>query len=1523
MRIYCKMLSLSVCLFALLCLSSVGYASPPSTDVHFCLPLDQRARDSLYAAPKQTFDLNVGEPRTVRMIYFLPNDRPFRQEVVDSMKVTIRQIQTFFAEQMQAHGYGNKTFRFETDAEDEPMVHRVDGQHPDSHYLNNTTNTVFNEIEQVFDLNTNIYFIVIDNSISAIVQGGWRVSGVGGRRDKDSGDTLFPSEFSFQTAAHELGHAFGLEHDFNDDAYMMSYGTHRDQLSACNAEFLAVHPYFDLDIPIEEAQSPTIELLSPKEYSTGSKSISIQFKVSDLEGLHQVFLFVTTRAPHPAAGFLEVKACRGLVGEKDTVIEFDYNGVIPSLGYTSLSDPIFHPIYIEVVDIDGNVIGVPFDLVEISSYYIATLEGHTNRVHSVSFSPDGTMLASGAEDHTIKLWTVEEKTNIATLEGHTDRVHSVAFSPDGTILVSGSHDKTVRLWDVSTGDYIATLEGHTDRVHSVAFSPNGTTLASGAWDQTVRLWDVATRSNIAVLKHTDTIFFVSFSPDGTTLASGLDDGTVTLWEIATRTNIATLREHGDNVTSIAFSPDGATLAVGAGSAIKLWDISTGENIATLEGHRGQVTSVAFSLDSRTLASGSYDQTARLWDVLTRTNIATFRRDMLDVASVAFSPDGVMLASGTGDGKIGLWNTSEWTQPRPQTLVKISGDNQQSTTGTELANPFIVEVRDQYGNPLQGAQATFAITAGDGKLSGRFTVENAITDVSGRVERTLTPGRGTNTVEVSVDGIDVTFNAVGVGMPATPIIGGDYPTWHLPDGAMIRLGKGHMGKGDRAVAFSPDGQRLAVASGIGVWLYDVGIARERALFVGHRDEVTSVAFSPNGMTLASGSRDNKIKLWDVLTGENIATLEGHRSGVTSVAFSSDGITLVSGSYDRTIKLWDVRKKENIATLEGHTDFVTSVAFSPDGLILASGSWDETARLWDVATRENIATFGGYNRTVYSVAFSSDGTILASGSQDGIVQMWDIATKENIATYRHIDNSGMKQWISSIAFSPDGATFAVGLNDNTVKLWEVATGINIATLEGHTGWVYSVAFSPIGTTLASGSSDGTIRLWDMATQNVSTLTGHLSVGRSIALSPNGAILASGSDGKVALWDVATGRLVATLETRAGSAQTVVFSPNGKMLAMNSWDGIKLWDVETGQTIVTLKHRGSAQTVVFSPNGKMLASGTYGYGNIRLWNIVTGENIADLEGHMSEVRSVAFSPDGKILASGSFDNTIRLWDLEAKQTIAILPHNIWVNSISFSPDGTTLAGSDDKTIRLWDVATRETIATFGGYMSPVISISFSPDGTTLAGSDDKTIRLWDVATERSIATFEGHTSTVTAMVFSSYGTTLASGSGDGTVLLWDVSQYITPVVHIPDANLRAVIRDALGKSRFAPITTTGLTSLTTLNASNRNIRDLTGLEFATNLTELNLVDNPLSAPAINIHIPALQERGVEVLFDKQPTPDFDGDGIVGFADFLLFVAQFGFNEGDEGYDVWFDLDGDGMIGFGDFLIFANAFGKAVSSN
>ena len=309
---------------------------------------------------------SIGEPYTVRMIYFLPNDRPYRAEVVQQMKDEMLKIQTFFAEQMGMHGHGEVTFRIETDPQGEPMVHRMDGQHPESYYNYNehkrdTLNYsgVTEEINQMFDLFENIYFIIIDNSA------GGHLRGVGSRSKKKGGFALLTSSY-FWATAHELGHAFGLQHDFNDDAFIMSYGwgSHDTdgQLSPCHAKYLSVHPYFNLNTRTKERNRSTIELISPLGYPVGSQSVPVQFKINDSDGLHQAILFVHTGESHLAAGSFEVKACRELAADRDTVVEFDYDGVIPSNSLTSLSSPTTHPFVVEVVDTDGNVSSASFTL---------------------------------------------------------------------------------------------------------------------------------------------------------------------------------------------------------------------------------------------------------------------------------------------------------------------------------------------------------------------------------------------------------------------------------------------------------------------------------------------------------------------------------------------------------------------------------------------------------------------------------------------------------------------------------------------------------------------------------------------------------------------------------------------------------------------------------------------------------------------------------------------------------------------------------------------------------------------------------------------------------------------------------------------------------------------------------------------------------------------------------------------------------------------------------------------------------
>ena len=543
--------------------------------------------------------------------------------------------------------------------------------------------------------------------------------------------------------------------------------------------------------------------------------------------------------------------------------------------------------------------------------------------------------------------------------------------------------------------------------------------------------------------------------------------------------------------------------------------------------------------------------------------------------------------------------------------------------------------------------------------------------------------------------------------------------------------------------------------------------ERNRLLGHNMRVTSVSFSRDGRTLASGSRDNTIKLWNIRTGKEIRTLQGHNSRVSSVSFSRDGKTLASGSDDKTIKLWNVETGQEIRTFKGHNSIVYSVSFSRDGKTLASGSDDKTIKLWNVETGQEIRTFKGHNGSVFSVSFSPDGKTLATSSGDNTIKLWNVETGQEIRTL-----SGHNSFVYSVNFSSDGKTLVTGSGDKTIKLWNVETGQEIRTLSGHNSFVRSVSFSSDGKTLATGSGDKTIKLWNIETgQEIRTFKGHNKPVSSVSFSSNGKTLATGSDDKtIKLWNGSTGQAIRTLKGHNGSVFSVNFSSDGKTLATGSDDKtIKLWNVETGQEIRTLQgHNKPVTSVSFSRDGRTLASGSWD-NTIKLWDIETGQEIRTLSGHNGYVYSVSFSPDGKTLATGSGDKTIKLWNVETGQEIRTLKgHNGSVFSVNFSPDGKTLAtGSDDKTIKLWNGSTGQEIRTLSGDNSIVFSVNFSSDGKTLAtGSDDKTIKLWNVETGKEIHTLTGHDRSVTSVSFSPDGKTLASGSWDNTIKLWNGS-------------------------------------------------------------------------------------------------------------------------------------------------------------
>ncbi|MCL2480577.1 MAG: WD40 repeat domain-containing protein [Spirochaetaceae bacterium] len=302
-------------------------------------------------------------------------------------------------------------------------------------------------------------------------------------------------------------------------------------------------------------------------------------------------------------------------------------------------------------------------------------------------------------------------------------------------------------------------------------------------------------------------------------------------------------------------------------------------------------------------------------------------------------------------------------------------------------------------------------------------------------------------------------------------------------------------------------------------------QEIKTFTGHRDSVTSVAFSPDGKQIISGSNDRTIKLWDTGTGHEIRTFSGHMGVVSSVAFSPDGKQILSGAMDSATKLWDISTGREIRTFSSSGYHATSVVFSPDGKQILSGFGNRIIQLWDISTGREIRTFSGHMGVVSSVVFSPDGKQILSGTTDGTIKLWNVSAGHEIRTL-----SGHKFGVTSVAFSPDGKQIISGSNDRTIRLWDVATGREIRTFLGHVDNVTSVAFGPDGKQIISGARDSTTKLWDANTgREIRTFSGHIDVVTSIAFSPDGKQIISGSnDRTIKLWDVATGKIIRTIGT-----------------------------------------------------------------------------------------------------------------------------------------------------------------------------------------------------------------------------------------------------------------------------------------------------------------------------------------------------------------------------------------------------------
>jgi WD40 repeat protein len=575
------------------------------------------------------------------------------------------------------------------------------------------------------------------------------------------------------------------------------------------------------------------------------------------------------------------------------------------------------------------------------------------------------------------------------------------------------------------------------------------------------------------------------SSDGRVLAVPSGEN-ILLFDTHTGALLRTLAGHTSGACRPAFSPDGKRLASGAGNFIlRVWDVAIGREELTLTGHQLWLWSVAFDPEGKRLVSADASGMIKVWDAQGEL-LSSFAGHSRGVHHLAFSPDGKRLATGSHDGTCKIWDSDSWEE-----LRALSGN---------------------------GKLFSSVAWSPDGKL-------------------------------LAAGGDD------------------EVSAWNADTYEVLHTLKSTAGSG--LLAFTPDGHTLLTAPhghpkeerhAFMRWDVKTG-TRQTTCALPTRSSHSFFHLSRDGRTVFVGEAQPdaaRVMAFDAETGQERFPLRGHAGAVRSVAFSPDGRTLATGSADRTVRLWDLAGWQSgepsppACNLEGHTKEVWSIAFSPDGKLLASGGTDGLLVLWDPASGQRVNDLTGHSPAWSSVTFSPDGRTVAAGGKDGTVNRWDAATGQPKEPWRwHVGE------VRPVAYSPDGRLLASGGKDGTLQLLDAVTGRRRHVFRGSTLFTH-LAFSPDGRTLAAvdASPIATLRIWDLAMEKERTLTGHTSRILALAFHPGSSKVATASeDDTVRLWDATSpGQEERIIDVRGiGKPYSLAFSPEGRFLAVGLDNGL----------------------------------------------------------------------------------------------------------------------------------------------------------------------------------------------------------------------------------------------------------------------------------------------------------------------------------------------------------------------------------
>ena len=631
-------------------------------------------------------------------------------------------------------------------------------------------------------------------------------------------------------------------------------------------------------------------------------------------------------------------------------------------------------------------------------------------INGISFSPDGSQIAVGSATG---VWLYDARTGAerALLTDHTSRVGPVGFSPDGKTLVSGMYGD-ILLWDITTGTLLKSIKRQKSRIKWLRILEDSKTLLCENYDDSVQLWDITTglkkkdfhpaslRGFGGVLRTvirrevTTTKLYLHKSKDNGIFAIGHKDGKIRLEDAATGQHLKTLQGHEDRVDELVFSPDGTILAAHAlDTPVRLWDVTTGHSLITLTEKLGFSRILMFSKDGKTFVGQTKSGEIELWDVATK-KLRTRLDGKLNstIHALAFSPDAKIIAGVNPNGDFRVWDAN---------------------TGAELFS-FVTGNTEKL-NALAFSPDSSTLASGH-TTTIQFWDTRTFTQLSNRIDANAL----LSALVFSPDGRTVTtaesfiFNIKKHDAFIKESVIGTMNLWDIRTGYKLSAFGVESSRGK--VPVFPRLQRGSSSSSGGMG--------------------GTVVFSQNGYMLATAlnseraTKENRftVLLWEVPHGKSQFTLKGHTDKVNVLAFTPNGHTLASGSEDGTIRLWDASTGTQILSLPaGKTN---ALAFSMDGKTLASISSTFSIQLWDTTTGNQLTTFKGQNGTANVLVFSTDDKILVNGGRNGIIQLWDIDTGNKLSTFK-----GHAGWIEALVFSPDGKTLASGSQDGAIFLWNV--------------------------------------------------------------------------------------------------------------------------------------------------------------------------------------------------------------------------------------------------------------------------------------------------------------------------------------------------------------------------------------------------------------------------------------------------------------------------------------------------------